>query len=134
MFHTGLIAGFLAGMIFIASGKMMTMPAALAIFAFPPQRNLTAHLAATGSISDDTFRVFIDKWTQPDDYRPVGITCTGASFSSAEGTFVLSEENWQLLDALQQLRLQQRQTPGETVNQTSWAKIRRQAKSRGKTG
>lgn len=28
MFHTGLIAGFLAGMIFIASGKMMTMPAA----------------------------------------------------------------------------------------------------------
>lgn len=103
----------------------------LAIFAFPPQRNLTAHLAATGSISDDTFRVFIDKWTQPDDYRPVGITCTGASFSSAEGTFVLSEENWQLLDALQQLRLQQRQTPGETVNQTSWAKIRRQAKKAG---
>lgn len=44
---------------------------------------------------------------------------------------MLSEENWQLLDALQQLRLQQRQTPGETVNQTSWAKIRRQAKKAG---
>ncbi|WFC86305.1 DEAD/DEAH box helicase [Enterobacter roggenkampii] len=103
----------------------------LAIFSFPQQRNLTAHLAATGSISDDTFRVFIDKWTLPDDYRPVEITSQGASFSSPEGTFVLSEENWQLLDSLQQLRLQQRQTPGETVNQTGWAKIRRQAKKAG---
>ena len=103
----------------------------LAIFSFPQQRNLTAHLAATGSISDDTFRVFIDKWTQPDDYRPVEITIQGASFSSQEGTFVLSEENWQLLDSLQQLRLQQRQTSGETVNQTGWAKIRRQAKKAG---
>lgn len=100
----------------------------LAIFSFPQQRNLTAHLTATGSISNDTFRVFIDKWTQPDDYRPVEITNLGASFSSPEGTFVLSEENWQLLDSLQQLRLQQRQTPGETVNQTGWAKIRQLAK------
>lgn len=100
----------------------------LGIFAFPPQRELVAHLSSSGSISDDNFRVIIDKWTHPEDYRVVEMKRTGASFSTPEGTFILNSENWHLIDSLKQLRQQQSQQPGEAVNQMGWAKIRRQAK------
>ncbi|VDZ90668.1 Uncharacterised protein [Lelliottia amnigena] len=100
----------------------------LGIFAFPPQRELVAHLSSSGSISDDNFRVIIDKWTHPEDYRVVEMKRTGASFSTSEGTFILNSENWHLIDSLKQLRQQQSQQPGEAVNQMGWAKIRRQAK------
>ncbi|MEE3664506.1 type I Zorya anti-phage system protein ZorD [Brenneria sp. g21c3] len=100
----------------------------LSLLGVPDVMPLKANLAGRGGLSDADFSVYIQEWQEVATGRAITFEHTGAVITGTQGQFLLSKDNWRLLSALQQFRINQKQNAGETTNQLGWAKIRRLAK------
>nr|WP_318382399.1 type I Zorya anti-phage system protein ZorD [uncultured Enterobacter sp.] len=103
----------------------------LTLLGVPDVIALKASLSASGALSDSDFHVYLSDWTRKTSGEPVTLTRQGALISCEGERGLLSKENWQLLQSVQQLRDRQRDAPGETTNQIGWANVRKQAKKAG---
>ncbi|EOW6512459.1 type I Zorya anti-phage system protein ZorD [Cronobacter malonaticus] len=92
---------------------------------------LRANLCSRGALSDSDFRVWISEWATVPARKPIRFSRLGAILTHDNQQYLLSRENWALLQATEQLSVQQIQIPGETTNQLGWAAIRKCAKQAG---
>ncbi|MBM7344436.1 type I Zorya anti-phage system protein ZorD [Pantoea coffeiphila] len=100
----------------------------LPLIGIPDVLPLRASLCSRGALSDSDFRVWIDGWATLPARRPIHFSRTGAIFTDEGEQYLLSRENWALLKATEQLKVQQSHASGETTNQLGWATIRKCAK------
>ncbi|HII1840396.1 TPA: type I Zorya anti-phage system protein ZorD, partial [Escherichia coli] len=100
----------------------------LPLIGVPDILPLRASLSSRGALSDSDFRVWIAEWATFPARKPIRFSRTGAILTHDNQQYLLSRENWALLQATEQLSAQQIQTPGETTNQLGWAAIRKCAK------
>lgn len=100
----------------------------LPLIGVPAVLPLRASLSSRGALSDSDFRVWIAEWSILPSRQSIRLSRTGAIFTHDNQPYLLSRENWALLQATEQLSAQQTQTPGETTNQLGWAAIRKCAK------
>lgn len=100
----------------------------LPLISVPEVLPLRASLSSRGALSDSDFRVWISEWATVPARKPIRFSRTGAILTHDNQQYLLSRENWALLQATEQLSAQQIQTPGETTNQLGWAAIRKCAK------
>ena len=100
----------------------------LPLIGVPEVLPLRAGLRSQGALSDSDFRVWIAEWVTLPARNAIRFSRTGAIFTYENQQYLLSRENWNLLQATEQLSAQQIQDPGETTNQLGWAAIRKCAK------
>lgn len=100
----------------------------LPLIGVPEVLPLRAGLRSQGALSDSDFRVWIAEWVTLPARNAIRFSRTGAIFTYENQQYLLSRENWNLLQATEQLSTQQIQDPGETTNQLGWAAIRKCAK------
>ncbi len=100
----------------------------LPLIGVPEVLPLRASLSSRGALSDNNFRVWIAEWATFPMRQSLRLSRTGAIFIHENQQYLLSRENWALLQATEQLSMQQTQAPGETTNQLGWAAIRKCAK------
>lgn len=100
----------------------------LPLIGVPDVLPLRASLSSRGALSDSDFRVWIAEWATLPARKPIRFSRTGAILTHENQQYLLSRENWALLQATEQLSAQKNQTPGETTNQLGWAAIRKCAK------
>ena len=100
----------------------------LPLIGVPGVLPLRASLSSRSALSDSDFCVWISEWATLPARQPVRISRTGAMLTYENQQYLLSQENWALVQATEQFSAQQKQTPGETTNQLGWATIRKCAK------
>lgn len=93
----------------------------LPLIGIPEVLPLRASMSSRGALSDKDFRVWIAEWTTLPSRQTIRFSRTGAIFTHENQQHLLSRENWALLQATEQLSIQQTQAPGETTNQLGWA-------------
>ncbi len=103
----------------------------LPLIGVPKVLPLRASLWSRGALSDSDFRVWISQWATVPGRKPIRFSRLGAILTHDNQQYLLSRENWALLQATEQLSAQQIQIPGETTNQLGWAAIRKCAKQAG---
>ncbi|EOI5730231.1 type I Zorya anti-phage system protein ZorD [Cronobacter malonaticus] len=103
----------------------------LPLIGVPEVLPLRASLCSRGALSDSDFRVWISEWATVPARKPIRFSRLGAILAHDNQQYLLSRENWALLQATEQLSVQQIQIPGETTNQLGWAAIRKCAKQAG---
>lgn len=103
----------------------------LPLIGVPGVLPLRASLSSRGALSDNDFCVWISEWATLPARQPVRFSRTGAMLTYENQQYLLSQENWALLQATEQFSMQQKQTPGETTNQLGWATIRKCAQQAG---
>ncbi|EGT4441770.1 ATP-dependent helicase [Cronobacter sakazakii] len=103
----------------------------LPLIGVPEVLPLRASLCSRGALSDSDFRVWISQWATVPGRKPIRFSRLGAILTHDNQQYLLSRENWALLQAIEQLSVQQIQIPGETTNQLGWAAIRKCAKQAG---
>ncbi len=89
----------------------------LPLIGIPEVLPLRASMSSRGALSDKDFRVWIAEWTTLPSRQTIRFSRTGAIFTHENQQHLLSRENWALLQATEQLSIQQTQAPGETTNQ-----------------
>lgn len=97
----------------------------LPMIGVPDVLPLRAALSSRGALSDNDFRVWIAEWVTLPSRRSIRLNRTGAILTHENQQYLLSRENWALIQATEQLSAQQTQSPGETTNQLGWATIRK---------
>lgn len=100
----------------------------LPLIGVPDVLPLRASLSSRGSLSDNDFRVWISEWAILSARQPIRFSRTGAILTHENQPYLLSRENWALLQAIEQLNIQQNHSPGEITNQLGLAAIRKCAK------
>ena len=100
----------------------------LPLIGVPEILPLRASLSSRGALSDSDFRIWIAEWATLPERHPIRFSRTGAIFTFENQQYLLSRENWVLIQATERLSAQQSQVPGETTNQLGWAAIRKCAK------
>ncbi|MBU9842205.1 DEAD/DEAH box helicase [Rahnella aceris] len=100
----------------------------LPLLGIPDVISLRVNLGGNGSLSDENFGLYIKEWKEIPSGRAIEFERTGAVIETAQGHFLLSKNNWQLLSALQQFRKEQETSCTEITHQLGWAKIRGLAK------
>ncbi|ELY5829660.1 type I Zorya anti-phage system protein ZorD [Cronobacter turicensis] len=103
----------------------------LPLIGVPEVLPLRASLCSRGALSDSDFRVWISEWAAVPARKPIRFSRLGAILINENHQYLLSRENWALLQATEQFSVQQIQIPGETTNQLGWAAIRKCAKQAG---
>lgn len=90
----------------------------LPLIGIPEVLPLRASMSSRGALSDKDFRVWIAEWTTLPSRQTIRFSRTGAIFTHENQQHLLSRENWALLQATEQLSIQQTQAPAKPL--TSW--------------
>lgn len=90
----------------------------LPLIGVPDVLPLRASLSSRGALSDSDFRVWIAEWATLPARKPIRFSRTGAILTHENQQYLLSRENWALLQATEQLSAQKNQTLVKPL--TSW--------------
>jgi SNF2 family DNA or RNA helicase len=103
----------------------------LALLGVPPVLPLQASLGSSGALSDEDFQIYLRDWKILETRHKVSFSRQGAMINCEGQSYLLTKNNWSLIQGLQQFRSQQKTSPGEISNQIGWANVRKLAKQAG---
>lgn len=97
----------------------------LNLLAIPEQTIVKPEIVGTGSLSDEHFSLSVKSWILPDGSSAPVSARKGAVIEHNNKSYLMTADAWNCFSEIKNFHIQKRSHPGEELNKSSWALIRK---------